>query len=180
MQERQNVSNTSRHQEVLVSFFHVLKTLNACSEKLWFLQLRSYSSREATCRLLFCTICVVCSILLPSLHLLQTLIKSTTPRGPHNQICTVFKALIIRPFKNKLLCAYFLTIYIPAEDNPPFLMWNVFKIARKHTGTSSVKWTITKRSILPYLNNYRTISLRNINLASLVSSYSQFRVMTLS
>ncbi len=73
MQECQNVSNTSRHQEVVVSLlnllcysyfsclgnlklsfrkimifataiFHVLETWNARSEKLWFLQLWRYSS----------------------------------------------------------------------------------------------------------------------------------------
>ncbi len=55
MQECQNVSNTSTHQEVVVlllnlpcySHSHVLKTLNARSEKLWFLQLWRYSSGEA-------------------------------------------------------------------------------------------------------------------------------------
>ncbi len=55
MQERQNVNNTSRHQEVAVSLlnlpyyshFSCPATLNVRSEKLWFLQLWRYSSGEA-------------------------------------------------------------------------------------------------------------------------------------
>ncbi len=58
MQERQNVSNISRHQEIVVlslnlpyySNFSCHETLNACCEKLWFLQLWRYSSGEVIYR----------------------------------------------------------------------------------------------------------------------------------
>ncbi len=49
MQERQNVSNTSRHQDVVVLLLNLpCYSYFSHSEKLWFLQLWHYSSGEAT------------------------------------------------------------------------------------------------------------------------------------